>query len=66
LNDHESEREFPGTKTSLSYEASRDPQSCQMAEIGHEAVVLCYERFIDRRSRIHDQRLQAARRGDKT
>jgi len=38
-------------------------QSYQMAEIVHDATVVFCNRFIDRRSRTHDQMVQAARSG---
>lgn len=41
----------------------RDLQSYQMAEIVHDATVIFYDRFIERRSRTHDQTVQAARSG---
>ncbi len=34
-----------------------------MAEIVHDATVKFCERFVDRRSRTHDQMVQAARSG---
>ncbi len=41
----------------------RDLKSYQMAEIVHDARVAFCDRFIDRRSRTHDQMVQAARSG---
>mgnify|MGYP005852814865 CR=1 FL=1 len=41
----------------------RNLQSYQMAEIVFDATVTFCERFIDRRSRTHDQMVQAARSG---
>jgi restriction system protein len=41
----------------------RDLKSYQMAEIVYDATVLFCNRFIDRRSRTHDQMVQAARSG---
>ena len=38
-------------------------KSYQMAEIVHDATVVFCNRFIDRRSRTHDQMVQAARSG---
>jgi len=38
-------------------------KSYQMAEIVYDATVVFCERFIDRRSRTHDQMVQAARSG---
>jgi hypothetical protein len=39
----------------------RDLQSYQMSEIVFDATVVFCDRFIDRRSRTHDQMVQAAR-----
>jgi len=41
----------------------QDLKSYQMAEIVHDATVVFCDRFIDRRSRTHDQMVQAARSG---
>ena len=41
----------------------RDLQSYQMAEIVFDGTVTFCDRFIDRRSRTHDQMVQAARSG---
>ena len=41
----------------------RDLKSYQMAEIIYDATVAFCDRFIDRRSRTHDQMVQAARSG---
>lgn len=41
----------------------RELQSYQMAEIVYDATVAFCNRFIDRRSRTHDQMVQAARSG---
>jgi restriction system protein len=41
----------------------RGLQSYQMAEIVFDATIVFCERFIDRRSRTHDQMVQAARSG---
>jgi four helix bundle suffix protein len=41
----------------------RQLKSYQMAEIVYDATVAFCERFIDRRSRTHDQMIQAARSG---
>lgn len=41
----------------------RNLKSYQMAEIVHDATVVFCNRFIDRRSRTHDQMVQAARSG---
>src|SRR6202008_1994566 len=41
----------------------RDLKSFQHAEIVYDATVYFCDRFIDRRSRTHDQMVQAARSG---
>src|SRR5512136_1628514 len=41
----------------------RDLKSYQMAEIVYDATVAFCARFIDKRSRTHDQMVQAARSG---
>ncbi len=41
----------------------RELKSYQMAEIVYDATVSFCDRFIDRRSRTHDQMVQAARSG---
>jgi len=41
----------------------RELQSYQMAEIVFDATIAFSDRFIDRRSRTHDQMVQAARSG---
>ncbi len=41
----------------------RDLKSYQMAEIVHDATVVFCDRFIELRSRTHDQMVQAARSG---
>jgi restriction system protein len=41
----------------------RELQSYKMAEIVYDATILFCDRFIDRRSRTHDQMVQAARSG---
>jgi restriction system protein len=41
----------------------RDLKSYQMAEIVYDATTVFCDRFIDRRSRTHDQMVQAARSG---
>jgi hypothetical protein len=39
----------------------RDLKSYHMAEIVHDGTVVFCDRFIDRRSRTHDQMVQAGR-----
>ena len=41
----------------------RDLRSYQMAEIVYDATVVFCDRFISKRSRTHDQMVQAARSG---
>src|SRR4030066_566571 len=41
----------------------RDLKSYQMAEIVYDATVVFCDRFINRKSRTHDQMVQAARSG---
>ena len=41
----------------------RELQSYQMAEIVFDATIVFCDRFVDRRSRTHDQMVQAARSG---
>jgi len=41
----------------------RDLQSYRMSEIVYDATIVFCDRFIDRRSRTHDQMVQAARSG---
>jgi len=41
----------------------RDLQSYQMSEIVYDATVVFCDRFISKRSRTHDQMVQAARSG---
>jgi len=41
----------------------RELKSYQMAEIVYDATIVFCDRFIDRRSRTHDQMVQAARSG---
>ncbi|MBM4427177.1 MAG: four helix bundle protein, partial [Chloroflexi bacterium] len=41
----------------------RELQSYQMSEIVYDATAVFCDRFIDRRSRTHDQMVQAARSG---
>jgi restriction system protein len=43
----------------------REVQSYRMAEIVYDATMVFCQRFIDRRSRTHDQMVQAARSGKK-
>lgn len=41
----------------------RELKSCQNAEIVYDATVAFCDRFVDRRSRTHDQMVQVARSG---
>jgi restriction system protein len=45
------------------YGGYQDLQSYQMSEIVHDGTVVFCDRFINRRSRTHDQMVQAARSG---
>jgi four helix bundle protein len=47
----------------LPHGGYQDLKSYQMAEIIYDATVVFCNRFIDRRSRTHDQMVQAARSG---
>lgn len=51
------------TKLIPSHGGYQELQSFQMAEIVYDATVVFCNRFIDRRSRTHDQMVQAARSG---
>jgi len=51
------------TRAILSHGGYRNLKSYQMAEIVHDATVVFCNRFIDRRSRTHDQMVQTARSG---
>jgi four helix bundle protein len=56
----------PHTNTSNlipSHGGYRELKSFQNAELVYDATVKFCDRFIDRRSRIHDQMMQAARSG---
>ena len=56
-NNHQSPRLIP------AHGGYRDLQSYQMSEIVYDATVVFCDRFISRRSRTHDQMVQAARSG---
>ena len=47
----------------LSHGGYRELKSFQNAELVYDATVRFCDRFIDRRSRTHDQMVQAARSG---
>ena len=51
------------TKLIPAHGGYRDLQSYQMAEIVYDATVVFCDRFISKRSRTHDQMVQAARSG---
>lgn len=53
-------KEFPLIPPHGGY---RELQSYQMSEIVYDATIVFCDRFIDRRSRTHDQMVQAARSG---
>ena len=44
----------------------RNLKSFQVAQLAYDVTVLFCERFVDRRSRTHDQMVQAARPGCRT
>ncbi|OQZ00643.1 MAG: four helix bundle protein [Candidatus Brocadia sp. UTAMX2] len=54
------QKEFPLIPPHGGY---RELQSYQMSEIVYDATIIFCDRFIDRRSRTHDQMVQAARSG---
>lgn len=60
-SDAKTARETPGVIP--PHGGYRDLKSYQMAEIVYDATVAFCDRFIDRRSRTHDQMVQAARSG---
>jgi hypothetical protein len=49
-----------------SHGGYRELKSFQQAELVYDATVKFCDKFIDRRSRTHDQMVQAARSGRKT
>ncbi len=51
------------TEIIIPHGGCRDLKSFQMAEIVYDATVVFCDRFIDCRSRTHDQMVQAARSG---
>jgi restriction system protein len=53
----------PHTKLISCHGGYRDLKSFQHAELVYDATVRFCDRFIDRRSRTHDQMVQAARSG---
>lgn len=61
----ENDKQLPKTPPQLipPHGGYRDLQSYQMAEIVFDATVAFCDRFIDKRSRTHDQMIQAARSG---
>jgi four helix bundle suffix protein len=61
INQNDDNRHVP--KIIPPHGGYRDLKSYQMAEIVHDATVMFCDRFIDRRSRTHDQMVQAARSG---
>lgn len=52
-----------GPKLIPSHGGYRDLKSYQMSEIVYDATIVFCDRFIDKRSRTHDQMVQAARSG---
>jgi restriction system protein len=60
---HTLKRMGGGEKVIPPHGGYRDLKSYQMAEIVHDWTVVFCDHFIDRRSRTHDQMVQAARSG---
>jgi four helix bundle suffix protein len=60
-----SDNKQPGDRPDLipPHGGYQDLKSYQMSEIVHDGTVVFCDRFIDRRSRTHDQMVQAARSG---
>jgi len=54
---------YPAPQINPPHGGYRDLQSYQMAEIVYDGTVVFCDRFINRRSRTHDQMVQAARSG---
>ena len=54
---------MPDPKLIPPHGGYRELQSYRMAEIVYDATIVFCDRFIDRRSRTHDQMVQAARSG---
>lgn len=61
MNDEQGKHE--GIHLIPSHGGYRDLKSYQMSEIIYDATVVFCDRFIDKRSRTHDQMVQAARSG---
>lgn len=59
--ENKEEKKTPGLIT--PHGGYRELKSFQMAEIVYDATAVFCDRFIDRRSRTHDQMVQAARSG---
>jgi four helix bundle suffix protein len=57
------ERDNPDSRPIGPHGGYRDLKSYQNAEIVYDATVRFCDRFVDRRSRTHDQMVQAARSG---
>jgi restriction system protein len=55
--------QYKNSKLIPSHGGYETLQSYQIAEIVHEATVVFCDRFINLRSRTHDQMVQAARSG---
>jgi restriction system protein len=54
---------YPALQINPPHGGYRDLQSYKMSEIVYDGTVVFCDRFIDRRSRTHDQMVQAARSG---
>ncbi len=48
-----------------SHGGYRDLKSCQLAQLIYDVTVRFCNRYVDKRSRTHDQMVQAARSGGK-
>lgn len=57
------DREQPEPRIITPHGGYRELKSYQMAEIVYDGTAVFCDRFVDRRSRTHDQMVQAARSG---
>jgi len=63
MDDPQNKRSAEAPRLIPPHGGFRDLQSYQMSEIVYDATVVFCDRFINRRSRTHDQMVQAERRG---
>ena len=56
-------RETDGSGLIPAHGGYRELKSYQMAEVVYDATIAFCDRFVDKRSRTHDQMVQAARSG---